>query len=101
MTTDAVWLLPTAYGVGIVIFALVGTLEWAMSAAEMRRIDRDEWSRGEPWQRAHQIRASERETVSIDHAATLITWSPVWPLLVLGVLVRMITRHRKDDATRD
>lgn len=101
MTTDAVWLLPVAYGVGLVAFALVGFLEWGMSAGEMRRIDRDEWSRGEPWQRAHQNNARDRELASMDHAFTMIRYSPVWPLLVLGVLVRMTTRHRKERATHE
>jgi hypothetical protein len=101
VTTDAVWLLPAAYGVGVVVFALVGALEWAMSAGEMRRIDRDEWSHGEPWQVAHNNRARDRERVSIDHAATLITYSPIWPLLVVGVLVRIATRHRKERATHE
>lgn len=98
---DTAWQLITAYAVGLVVFAIVGFLEWAMSTAEMRRIDRDEWSRGEPWQRAHNHRARDREHVSIDHAVTVVMYSPIWPLLVAGVLVRMINRHWKERATHD
>lgn len=101
MTTDAVWLLPAAYGVGVVAFALVGFLEWGLSAAEMRRIDRDEWSHGEPWQQRHNNLARDRENATIDNAFTIIRYSPVWPLLVVGVLVRMLTRHRKERATHE
>jgi hypothetical protein len=90
------FLLITAYLIGLAAFVLVGALEWAMSAAEIRRIDRDPWSRGEPWQRDHQHAALDRERASIDHAATILTYSAVWPLLVAGVLVRSITRHRKE-----
>lgn len=100
MNADAVWPL-IAYGVGTVVFWLVGFLEWCLSAIEIRRIDRDEWSHGEPWQIAHNNRARDRERVSIDHAATLITYSPIWPLLVVGVLVRIATRHRKERATHE
>lgn len=89
------------YCLGLITFALVGFLEWGMSAAEMRRIDRDEWSRGEPWQIAHNNRARDRERTSIDHAVTLLKYAAVWPLLVLGVLVRIITRRRKEHATHD
>lgn len=101
MNTDAVALLIAAYGVGVAAFAIVGFLEWAMSTSELRRIDRDEWSRGEPWQIAHQHAARDRERVSIDHAFTIITYSPVWPLLVAGVLVRIVTRRRKERAAHD
>lgn len=94
-------LLTTIYCIGLGTFALVGFLEWAMSAAEMRRIDRDDWSHGEPWQQRHNNAARDRERTSIDHAFTLIRWSPAWPLLVAGVLVRITTRRRKARATHD
>lgn len=101
MNADAVWLLPVAYGIGVVAFVLVGCLEWAMSAGEMRRIDRDDWSRGEPWQQRHNHQARERERISIDHAFTIIRWSFAWPLLVVGVLVRIAARRRKARATHE
>lgn len=101
MNADAVWLLPVAYGIGVVAFALVGCLEWAMSAGEMRRIDRDDWSHGEPWQQRHNNAARDRERTSIDQAVTIIQWSPLWPLLVAGVLVRIAARRRKARATHD
>lgn len=96
----AAWTL-AAYCLGLVVFALVGFLEWAMSVVEMRRIDRDDWSHGEPWQVAHNNRARDRERTSINHASILLVYSAVWPLLVLGVLVRMINRHRKERATHE
>lgn len=101
MNADAVWPLLAAYGAGVCVFSVVGFLEWAMSYIEMRRIDRDPWSHGEPWQQRHQNLARDRERTSIDHAFTIITWSPAWPLLVLGVLVRVIRRRRKARATHD
>lgn len=101
MNADPVWLLLAAYGFGVVAFVLVGCLEWAMSAVELRRIDRDEWSRGEPWQIAHQHRARDRERISINHAATLITWSSVWPLLVLSLILRIAGRRRKERTTHE
>ena len=94
-------LITAAYCIGLIAFALVGFLEWGLSAAEMRRIDRDDWSHGEPWQQRHNNLARDRERTSIDHAFTIIRWSPAWPLLVVGVLVRMTARHRKERATHD
>jgi hypothetical protein len=101
VNADAVWPLLAAYGAGVCVFAVVGLLEWAMCAGELRRLDRDEWSRGEPWQQRHNNLARDRERTSIDHAFTVITWSPAWPVLVLGVLVRIVGRRRKERATHE
>lgn len=98
---DTTWLIIATYAAGVCVFSLVGFLEWAMSYAEMRRIDRDQWSHGEPWQQRHNNLARDRERAAIDHAFTIIRWSPAWPLLVVGVLMRVITRRRKARATHE
>lgn len=89
------------YIIGLLAFALVGLLEWAMSAIEIRRIDRDDWARGEPWQRAHNHREREREQASGGRALTLTMYAPVWPLLILIVLYRIARRRKEPDATHE
>jgi hypothetical protein len=89
------------YAIGLVAFAASGLVELAMCAVELRRIDRDDWSRGEPWQQRHNHAHRERERLDARRAATLVVYSPLWPALVLVVAVRIITRLTKRTPARD
>lgn len=90
-----------AYCIGLMSFALVGLIEIALSAIELRRIDRDDWARGEPWQRRHNTRERELEQARARRSATLVVYAPVWPLLFVAVVWRLITRLRKERPTSD
>lgn len=89
------------YLAGLLLFALVGLIEWSMSAGEMRRIDRDDWARGEPWQRRHNTSEREREQARAFRSLSLVVYAPIWPGLVLVVLWRIATRRRKERPTHD
>lgn len=91
---DAAWPL-VIYVIGLIAFALVGALEMALCSVELRRLDRDDWSRGEPWQREHIHAARDRERATSQRSASLIIYAPLWPLMVAAVLVRMTTRYIK------
>jgi hypothetical protein len=89
------------YLLGLLMFALVGLIEWTMSAVELRRIDRDDWARGEPWQRRHNTSDREREQARGFRSLSLVIYSPIWPLMVTVVLWRIATRSRKERPTHD
>jgi hypothetical protein len=84
------------YLAGIILFALVGLIEWAMSVVELRRIDRDDWARGEPWQRRHNTSEREREQARAFRSLSLVVYAAIWPLMVTVVLWRIATRTRKE-----
>jgi hypothetical protein len=89
------------YLAGVILFALVGLIEWTMSAVELRRIDRDDWARGEPWQRRHNTSEREREQARAFRSLSLVIYAPIWPLMVTVVLWRIVTRTRKEGRTHD
>lgn len=91
--------IASAYVIGLITFAASGLVEIGLSAAELRRIDRDDWSRGEPWQQRHNHRERERERAAARRAASLVVYSPVWPLLVMLVAWRIAGRLRKGTTT--
>lgn len=89
------------YVIGLIAFASSGLVELVLCRIAMRQLDRDPWSRGEPWQQRQNHHEREREEDAARRAGTLVVYSPLWPALVLIVAARIIGRLTKRTPARD
>lgn len=89
------------YVVGLIAFAASGLVELGLCAVALRQLDRDPWSRGEPWQQRQNHRERDREHEASRRAATLVVYSPLWPALAFIVAARIIGRLTKRTPARD
>lgn len=99
MTAGA--LIVGVYVVGLIAFAASGLVELGLCAVALRQLDRDDWSRGEPWQQRQNHRERDRERDAARRAATLVVYSPLWPALAFIVACRIIGRLTKRTPARD
>jgi hypothetical protein len=81
--------LVVIYAIGVLVVATWGLLDWGMARSLQRDYVRD-WQRHSGWLRDFD----DRQVVECDReareGARRFVQSPLWPLLALGVLVRIV-----------
>jgi len=88
--------LTVAYAFGVLAMSIFGLLDWGVARSLQRDNARHHWTDGAQWQREHKQRQHEEHEREARAGARRFVQSPLWPLLAIGALVRIINDSKED-----